>query len=159
MEETRMRSSPRLTLQLLLVLIVGLAGCSTYNYMNDASPVLEQSRVDNTSSHPAGEFNDKILSGQVTKGMTRYEVLVAWGNPNYVRNRKMTPDGVVIYEMWKYRENGGASNASTFILTFAGDLLDHIEVDRGYSPFSSKVGENSADTDLLSRDVGSKSTP
>ena len=154
-----MRSSPRLTLQLLLVLIVGLAGCSTYNYMNDTSPVLEHNRIDYTSSHPSGEFNDKILSGQVTKGMTRYEVLISWGNPDYVRDRKMTPDGEVIDEMWKYREDGSASNSSTFILTFAGDLLDHIEVDRGYSPFSSKVSENSADTDLLSRDLKSQSAP
>ena len=154
-----MRSSPRLTFFALPLLLLGLGGCSTYNYMHDSSPMLEENRANYVNEHPTGTFNDRILNGQVTKGMTRYEVLVAWGNPDFVRNRKMLPSGVVIDEMWKYREDGVSSGSSTYILTFEGDLLDHIEVDRGYSPFSTKIEEGAGDVLLLPRKTDGKSLP
>ena len=154
-----MRSTARLNQCLLLALVCGLSGCSTYNYMRDSSPTLENTRFSYVDTHPTGTFNEKIISGQVTTGMTRQEVLVSWGKPDWVRNRKMTPEGELIDEMWKYREDASSSTASTFILTFKGDLLDSIEVDRGYSPFSTKPDEGGITEELLPRDVIDKSMP
>jgi len=154
-----MRPTARLILCLLLAPLLGSSGCSTYNYMRDSSPTLEHNRVSYVDSHPTGTYNDKIIDGQVTPGMTRQEVLVSWGQPDWVRNRKMTPDGEVIDEMWKYREDDSSSSPSTFILTFKGDLLDSIEVNRGYSPFSTKPDEGGLSDELLPRNVSGKSAP
>lgn len=154
-----MRPTARLTSGLLLASLLGLSGCSTYNYLRDSSPALENTRHSYVDSHPTGTFNDKIAEGQITTGMTREEVLVSWGQPDWVRNRKMTPQGELIDEMWKYREDESASSPSTFILTFKGDLLDSIEVNRGYSPFSTKPDEGLPSEDLLPRDEIGKSTP
>lgn len=153
-----MRPIARLTLALLPAFLLGLSGCSTYNYMRDSSPTLENTRTSYVDTHPTGTFNEKIVSGQVTAGMTRKEVLVSWGPPDWVRNRKMTPEGEVIDEMWKYREDASAASPSTFILTFKGDLLDSIEVNRGYSPFSTKPDEGAGD-ELLPREVTGKPSP
>jgi len=149
----------RLPLLLLPAALLGLSGCSTYNYMRDATPNLEETRVTYVDSHPSGTFNDNILAGQVTCGMTREQVFVAWGQPDWVRSRKMTPDGVVIDEMWKYREDASEPSPSTFELTFKGDLLDHIEVKRGYSPFSTSVDDAEATGEVQPRELGSKSIP
>jgi hypothetical protein len=149
----------RPTLILLATVLLGASGCSTYNYMRDASPRMEQTRMHWVESHPTASYNDKIVSGQVTRGMTREEVLVSWGQPDWVRNRKMTPEGEVIDEMWKYREDEALPSPSTYVLTFKGDLLDLIEVERGYSPFSTKVEETEVNGEVLPLRAGEKSIP
>jgi hypothetical protein len=151
--------SVRLTLILLPALLLGPSGCSTYNYMRDATPRMEQTRESWVESHPTADYNEKVIGGQVTPGMTREEVLVSWGQPDWVRNRKMTPDGEVIDEMWKYREDASLPSPSTYILTFKGDLLDQIEVNRGYSPFSTKVEEAEVTGELLPSHTSDKPTP
>lgn len=147
------------TFTLLAALLTGVCGCSTYNYMRQATPRMERTRVDWVASHPTATHNDKIISGQVTPGMTREEVLVSWGRPDHVRPRSMAPDGVVIDERWKYREDASVPSPSTFLLTFKGDLLDQIEVNRGYSPFSTKVEDTDFTGEILPRETGDKSVP
>jgi hypothetical protein len=146
-----MRPTARPTTTLLLALLLGSSGCSTYNYMRDTTPTLEHTRVSYVDTHPTGTFNEKIISGQVTDGMTREEVLVSWGQPDWVRHRTMTPEGEVLDEMWKYREDESSLSRSTFILTFRGDLLDSIEVERGYTPFNTKPDEGAETYELLPR--------
>jgi hypothetical protein len=111
----------------LVLAMASTLGCSSsYRYLRDSNPQIEERRSVFVSEHPSSAFSDDILDGRVRVGMSRTEVVAAWGDPNEVRAGR----GAGIDLVYAYREDEPSRGESTFLLQFAGDVLRRIEVSR-----------------------------
>jgi hypothetical protein len=109
------------------------AGCfgSSYSYLHDSNPEIEQSRQDYVDSNPDTHYKTDILAGRVRRGMTRLQVRVTWGDPELVTYK--IPGG----EIWSYSENEPSRGNSVYNLVFDGEQLHAVEVrhdDRSLNP-------------------------
>ena len=112
----------------LALALLGSLGCAaSYRYLRDADPLIEERRSSFVSAHPGSAFNADILDGRVRAGMSRTEVVAAWGDPDEVRAARTAGIDVV----YAYREDEPSRGESTFLLQFAGDFLQRVEVSRG----------------------------
>ena len=111
----------------LVFAMVCALGCSaSYRYLRDPDAQIEARRSSFVSEHPGSTFNADILDGRVRVGMSRTEVVAAWGDPDEVRAARTAGIDVV----YAYREDEPSRGESTFLLQFAGDLLQRVEVSR-----------------------------
>jgi hypothetical protein len=108
-----------------VLLISGAIGCSSWRYIRDPTPDIENARQEYVVNNPGNRYNDDIASGRVRKGMSRLQVRVAWGDPDEVaQNRERTA------EVWAYQEYEASRGSSVYLLHFDGELLTQVDIDR-----------------------------
>lgn len=108
------------------MVLAGTVSCSSYRFVKDPTPEIENSRQEYVVNNPGNRFNDDIAAGRVRRGMSRLQVRVAWGDPDQVApNRDRTA------EVWAYEEPEAARGTSVYLLHFEGELLTHVDVERG----------------------------
>jgi len=101
-------------------------GCAHAPRSFDESTATLAIRSDYLETHPDGQFNDLIARGEVEKGMSFFEVLAAWGLPEW---RARTQDAR--YELWGYLARDEASQDWTrFTFTFEKKALVEWEISR-----------------------------
>lgn len=110
-----MRRSPILFAACAMI----LAGCSCKPATERADLVAVEAREDYVRAHPDGAFNDLILLGEITRGMSAYDVLAAWGMPNVYALSRKSPE-----EHWIYYVRDEVSlSLLIYTLTFEDDTL------------------------------------
>jgi len=114
----------------LTVAVLGCIGCSTYRYMRDMTPDIEQSRQAYVDTNPGSRYKDDILAGRVREGMSRLQVRVTWGDPDEVDS------GTPSAEVWSYQEVDPSRGTSIYNLHFQGELLANVQVDHAGTPLS-----------------------
>ena len=90
-----MKTALRLTL--IAVVVAATASCTHYPRSTQSGDELTNLRLQYLKENPSGEFNERIVLGEVTRGMNGMEVLVSWGVPD-AREAERKKNG----EMWTY---------------------------------------------------------
>lgn len=103
------------------VALIACAGCTSYRYMRDPTPEIEQSRVDYVTNNPNNDFNKDIRAGRVRKGMSRLQVRVTWGEPDLTENRGGGQ------ETWTYVEPDASRGDAAYVLNFQGEILQRVD--------------------------------
>jgi hypothetical protein len=129
---------------LALAMICSLGCSASYRYLRDPDSQIEERRSTFVSEHPGSAFNADILDGRVRIGMSRTEVVAAWGDPDEVRAARTAGIDVV----YAYREDEPSRGESTFLLQFAGDFLQRVEVSRARVQVEHKAERPEADSPL-----------
>jgi outer membrane protein assembly factor BamE (lipoprotein component of BamABCDE complex) len=105
---------------ILAVALTACTGCTSYRYMRDATPEIEETRVDYVTNNPNNDFNKDIRAGRVRKGMSRLQVRVTWGEPDLTNNRG---GGM---ETWTYVEPDASRGDASYVLDFEGEILTSV---------------------------------
>ena len=105
------------TILLTCLAISFAAGCSCTSQVEREELVDIASREDYIHLNPDGLYNENILQGEITRGMSGHEVMASWGLPNvYLISRKE------LEEYWVYYvEDGSSSSIIIYTLTFDDD--------------------------------------
>jgi len=112
----------------LAVALIACAGCTSYRYMRDPTPEIEQSRVDYVTNNPKNDFNKDIRAGRVCKGMSRLQVRVTWGEPDATNNLGAGQ------ETWTYFEPDASRGDASYVLNFQGEILQTVEFQHSGPP-------------------------
>jgi len=120
-----MNRSPLRSL-VLVVALGGMVGCTTFRYMRDPSPELEQSRQEYVVNNPGNRYNGDISEGRVRMGMSRLQVRTTWGDPDRSEAGRFAGSTV-----WSYDEEDPARGVVEYRLQFAGERLQNVEILRG----------------------------
>jgi len=110
------------------VALIACAGCTSYRYMRDPTPEIEQSRVDYVTNNPNNDFNKDIRAGRVRKGMSRLQVRVTWGDPDELNNRGGGE------EVWTYLEPDASRGDASYVLNFQGEILQNVQFEHSGAP-------------------------
>jgi hypothetical protein len=91
------------------------------------TPERVKAREEYLEAHPetSAQYRRAILAAGITPGMTRWEVVAAWGLDEKERNSaycRETADGHSSYQSWHAFKIGGTS----YTLYIAGDMLSSI---------------------------------
>jgi hypothetical protein len=90
-----MARTPVLVTAIVLLTTLGCSGVSTVERANLTTPVSRQEYIE---THPGAPYNHCILNGEITKGMSAYEVIASWGMPNvYVVSRSKPGEEWIYY--------------------------------------------------------------
>jgi outer membrane protein assembly factor BamE (lipoprotein component of BamABCDE complex) len=115
---------------ILAVALVAGAGCTTYRYMREVTPELEQSRREYVENNPKNDFNNNIAAGRVCKGMSRLQVRVTWGEPDD------TVKHGAGQETWTYNEFDPSRGTANYNLRFSGEILQSVDFEHAGAPIS-----------------------
>lgn len=135
------------------VLVVGVLGCSSYQYMRHPTPDLERMRYEYVRNNPGNKYNNDILVGRVKPGMSRLQVRVTWGDPDHV----LPGDKPGIDQVWAYSEDEPSRGLSVFNLRFAGEVLDNVQVTR--NSITQTTGSEDVELQGASRSSGNVEKP
>ncbi len=111
---------------LVAVLAVLWSGCTCKSDVERANLIDVDSRKDYIKLHPDGFFNDLILEGEITRGMSVHEVIASWGMPNVYAVSRTSPA-----EHWLYYIRDRESlSMLIYTLTFENDTLRIWDIDQ-----------------------------
>jgi hypothetical protein len=111
---------------LFAALVMVWSGCSCKSATERADLVALEAREGYVAAHPEGAFNDLILKGEITRGMSAHDVLAAWGMPNVYALSRKSPEEHWIY----YVRDPEVLSLLIYTLTFEDDTLRLWDVDQ-----------------------------
>jgi len=138
-----------LVLPIVLVLLtaLGCSGVSTVERANLTTPVAREGYV---KSHPGDTHTDHILNGEITRGMSVYEVIASWGMPNVYVVSRSKPGEQWIY----YLRDRDSLSLLIYTLNFEEDTLKVWDIDQ-----ERPTGQSIVSTVELPRGTPEKETP
>ena len=101
------------------------SGCSCKSATERADLIAAEARQEYVKLHPDGTFNDLILEGEITRGMSAREVMAAWGMPNVYAVSRILPAEHWVY----YVRDRDALSLLIYTLTFEDDTLRIWDID------------------------------
>jgi hypothetical protein len=124
-----LRARRYVAMRRLPILFAALAmvwsGCSCKSATERADLIAAEAREEYVRIHPDGTFNDLILEGEITHGMSAREVMAAWGLPNVYAVSRSSPAEHWIY----FVRDRDALSMLIYTLTFEDDTLRVWDVD------------------------------
>ena len=101
-------------------------GCSGVSNVERASLTSLEAREAYVAAHPDNVFSDCIRNGEITKGMSAYEVVASWGLPNVYAVSKSKPGERWIY----YLRDKDSLSLLIYTLSFSDDTLRVWDIDQ-----------------------------
>lgn len=106
-------------------LLVLVAGCSHSPRMIRHTPDVDVYRAEFLRNNPDGKYNQNIVKGEVSKGMTVLEVIASWGLPHVRRGAKPSDT-----ESWTYYTiDEHTHKVVSYELVFVSDQLNRWVID------------------------------
>lgn len=109
---------------LIFILLFAL-GCSNISTVERAELTDSDSRDKYIKEHPGGLHNDHIVNGEITVGMSVYEVLASWGFPNVYMISDSEEKEYWIY----YVAESSLHGVTIYTLAFSDQVLEGWDLD------------------------------
>lgn len=113
------------TILLITVLALSISGCSHLSTSEREEFIAIEAREDYIKLHPDCDYKKQIKSGEITRGMSIYEVIASWGLPNVYLLTEEGPLERCVY----YTRDPDSRLLLIYNLTFEESLLKDWEID------------------------------